>query len=104
MQSFQVVRSIIVNSSTTLDTKIITSSTKTDITSRLRYSTYHEYLVLQTRALTGVFRWEFLGLGFAIENRTPGMDASPYLNEKNLDPKWVDEVINTGALVADREI
>jgi hypothetical protein len=51
-----------------------------------------------------VFRWEFLGLGFAIENRTPGMDASPYLSEDNLDPKWVEEVIKTGALVADREM
>jgi hydroxyversicolorone monooxygenase len=39
-----------------------------------------------------------------MENRTEGMDASPYLNEENLDPKWVEEVIKTGALVADREV
>ncbi|TVY80271.1 putative sterigmatocystin biosynthesis monooxygenase [Lachnellula suecica] len=42
-------------------------------------------------------------LGFAKENRTEGMDAAPYLSEDKLDPKWVEEVIKTGALVADRE-
>lgn len=48
--------------------------------------------------------WAYLGLGFAQENRNPKMDPSPYLSEDKLDPKWVEEVIKTGALVADRQV
>ena len=59
---------------------------------------------MPNRGLTIELRWAYLGLGFAMENRTAGMDASPYLSEENLDPKWVEEVIKTGALVADREV
>jgi len=46
--------------------------------------------------------WAFLGLGFALENRTEGADQSPYLSEQNIDPKWLD-VIKSGALIVDRE-
>ncbi|PMD27582.1 flavin-binding monooxygenase-like protein [Hyaloscypha hepaticicola] len=48
--------------------------------------------------------WAFLGLGFTIEERTEGADRCPYLSEEAIDPKWMEEVIKAGALVADREM
>ncbi|KAF8864560.1 flavin-binding monooxygenase-like protein [Acephala macrosclerotiorum] len=51
--------------------------------------------------------WAFLGLGFTIEDRKFGkeeVDCSPYLTEDKIDPKWMEEVIKKGALVADREV
>ena len=48
--------------------------------------------------------WEFLGLGFTMEERTEGADKCPYLSEEAIDPKWMKEVIQTGALVADRRV
>ena len=48
--------------------------------------------------------WEFLGLGFTMEERTADADRCPYLSEEAIDPKWMEEVIKTGALVADRKM
>ncbi len=48
--------------------------------------------------------WAYLGLGFTMQERTEGADLTPYLNEEAIDPKWMDEVIKTGALVADRKV
>ena len=48
--------------------------------------------------------WAFLGLGFTIEERTEGADRCPYLSEEAIDPKWMEEVIKAGALVADQEM
>jgi hypothetical protein len=48
-----------------------------------------------------LYRWAFLGLGYTIENRNPEKyDQSPYLSEEAIDPKWLKEVIQTGALVS----
>ncbi|KAK0110360.1 hypothetical protein ONS96_001976 [Cadophora gregata f. sp. sojae] len=51
--------------------------------------------------------WAYLGFGFTYEdmNKTKeGVDLTPYLSEEAIDPKWMEEVIKTGALVADREV
>jgi hypothetical protein len=48
--------------------------------------------------------WAYLGLGFTMQERTEGADLTPYLSEEAIDPKWMDEVIKTGALVADRKV
>ncbi|KAK5129827.1 hypothetical protein BJ546DRAFT_1060466 [Cryomyces antarcticus] len=37
-------------------------------------------------------QWAHLGLGWTVENRTQGMDNSPYININNIDPKWLEEV------------
>jgi hypothetical protein len=42
-------------------------------------------------------RWAYLGLGFTKENRTAGMDKSPYLNEELIDPKWLKACLYPGA-------
>ncbi|ATZ53328.1 hypothetical protein BCIN_09g01960 [Botrytis cinerea B05.10] len=47
--------------------------------------------------------WAYLGLGFTISNRTNDSDASPYLNEEIIDPKWL-EFMKSGALATDRDI
>jgi len=39
-----------------------------------------------------------------MEERTEGADRCPYLSEAAIDPKWMEEVIKTGALVADRKM
>jgi hypothetical protein len=49
-------------------------------------------------------RWAYLGLGFTKEERTEGADVCPYLSEEAVDPKWIEKVIKTGALGADRAI
>jgi hypothetical protein len=48
-----------------------------------------------------------MGFGFTEENRKFGiegeeLDCSPYISEDKIDPKWMEEVIKTGALVVDR--
>ncbi|PVH89057.1 flavin-binding monooxygenase-like protein [Cadophora sp. DSE1049] len=51
--------------------------------------------------------WAFLGFGFTYEdmNKTKeGIDLTPYLSEEAIDPKWMEEVIKTGALVVDRKV
>jgi hypothetical protein len=45
-----------------------------------------------------------LGFGHAFDSSVKGADLSPYLSEEALDPKWVEKVIKTGALVADRKV
>jgi hypothetical protein len=49
-------------------------------------------------------RWAYLGLGFTIQDRTAEADKCPYLSEAAIDPKWINEVIKTGALVVDRDL
>jgi hypothetical protein len=49
-------------------------------------------------------RWAYLGLGFTKEERTEGADVCPYLSDEAVDPKWIEKVIKTGALGADRAI
>lgn len=38
-----------------------------------------------------------------MENRTEGADASPYINEEAIDPKWI-EIIKSGALAPGAEV
>lgn len=98
MLSFQVAHFTIVKSSKNQGTKIIISHIKTNI---IRRSS--PIKSPQDRMLT--FKsWAFLGLGFTIEERTEGADRCPYLSEEAIDPKWMEEVIKAGALVADREM
>ncbi|KAB2579998.1 putative sterigmatocystin biosynthesis monooxygenase stcW [Lasiodiplodia theobromae] len=36
--------------------------------------------------------WAFLGMGLTRESKTPGADLSPYLNVKEIDPKWLEAI------------
>lgn len=36
--------------------------------------------------------WAHLGMGYTIENRTQGMDNSPYISVENIDPRWLEAV------------
>ncbi|TKA72309.1 putative sterigmatocystin biosynthesis monooxygenase stcW [Cryomyces minteri] len=40
-------------------------------------------------------QWAHLGLGWTVENRTQGMDSSPYISIDNIDPKWLEAVGST---------
>ncbi|KAH7409527.1 flavin-binding monooxygenase-like protein [Cadophora sp. MPI-SDFR-AT-0126] len=51
--------------------------------------------------------WAYLGFGFTYEDRNKteeAVDLNPYLSEAAIDPKWMEEVIKTGALFADRPV
>ncbi|EOD43371.1 putative flavin-binding monooxygenase protein [Neofusicoccum parvum UCRNP2] len=36
--------------------------------------------------------WAYLGMGLSRDNKVPGSDLSPYLNLKQIDPKWLEAV------------
>jgi hypothetical protein len=93
----QVAHFTTVKSSTAHGTKITILRTKTSITRRSSpYRSLHHVLTFNS--------WAFLGLGFTIQERTEGADRCPYLSEEAIDPKWMEEVIKSGALVANRKM